>query len=135
MALVTFFANDPRDDRECRPFHFADDHVTRDDLYAVGAVFTLLAWAFANLYVVVQAIWPHSFIAAVQSDEPRTWFELLFLSFTTLSSTGLSDVVPVRAHARSFVMLEQVAGVFYLGMVVTRLVAARMTSQKRSDSS
>ena len=28
VALVTFFANDPRDDRECRPFHFADDHVT-----------------------------------------------------------------------------------------------------------
>ena len=51
--------------------------------------------------------------------------ELLFLSFTTLSSTGLSDIVPVSGHARSVVMLEQVAGVFYIAMVVTRLVALR----------
>ncbi len=48
--------------------------------------------------------------------------ELLFLSFTTLSSTGLSDVVPIKAFARSLVMLEQVAGVGYIAMVVSRLV-------------
>jgi hypothetical protein len=52
--------------------------------------------------------------------------DLLFLSFTTLSSTGLSDIVPVTAHARSAVMLEQVAGVFYVAMVVTRLVSLRI---------
>jgi hypothetical protein len=49
--------------------------------------------------------------------------ELLFLSFTTLSSTGLSDVVPVLPHARSIVMLEQLAGLAYLAVVVSRLVA------------
>lgn len=51
--------------------------------------------------------------------------ELLFLSFTTLSSTGLSDITPISGHARSVVMLEQVAGVFYIAMVVTRLIALR----------
>ena len=51
--------------------------------------------------------------------------ELLFLSFTTLSSTGLSDITPISGHARSVVMIEQVAGVFYIAMVVTRLVALR----------
>lgn len=51
--------------------------------------------------------------------------ELLVLSFTTLSSTGLSDITPNSGHARSVVMLEQVAGVFYIAMVVTRLVALR----------
>ena len=49
--------------------------------------------------------------------------ELLFLSFTTLTSTGLSDVVPIEAFARSLVMLEQVAGVAYIAVVVSRLVA------------
>ena len=43
--------------------------------------------------------------------------ELLFLSFTTLSSTGLSDVVPIRSFARGLVMLEQVAGVAYVAIV------------------
>jgi hypothetical protein len=48
--------------------------------------------------------------------------ELLFLSFTTLSSTGLSDVVPIDPFARSLVMIEPVAGVAYVAMVVSRLV-------------
>jgi hypothetical protein len=103
-------------------YMLADHIITRDELFAVGATFTLVAWAFAYLFTVVQAIDPGSFTAAVQPQDPRTWMELLFLSFTTLSSTGLSDVVPVRPFARSVVMLEQLAGLGYVAMVVSRLV-------------
>ena len=79
----------------------ADHEITRDELFAVGATFTLVAWGFAYVYVVCQAIEPGSFIAAIEPEADRTWMELLFLSFTTLSSTGLSDVVPVQPFARS----------------------------------
>ena len=40
---------------------FADNWVTRDELYATGATFTVVAWGFAYLYVAVQIICPHSF--------------------------------------------------------------------------
>ena len=100
----------------------ADHEVTRDELFAVGATFTLVAWAFAYVYTVCQAIEPGSFTAAVDPSADRTWIELLFLSFTTLSSTGLSDVVPIKPFARSLVMFEQLAGVAYIAMVVSRLV-------------
>ncbi len=100
----------------------ADHEITRDELYAVGATFTLVAWAFAYTYSVCQAVEPRSFTAAVNAGEDRTWMELLFLSFTTLSSTGLSDVVPVKAFARGLVMIEQLAGIGYVAMVVSRLV-------------
>jgi Ion channel len=103
-------------------YMLADHRITRDELFAVGATFTLVAWAFAHIYVVCQAVEPGSFTAAVDPAAPRTWMELLFLSFTTLSSTGLSDVVPIRPFARGLVMLEQVAGVGYVAMVVSRLV-------------
>jgi hypothetical protein len=103
--------------------YMLEDHeITRDELFAVGATFTLVAWAFAYGYTVVQAVEPHSFTAAVNPDHDRSWIELLFLSFTTLTSTGLSDVVPVKAFARSVVMVEQLAGVGYIAMVVSRLV-------------
>lgn len=110
----------------------ADPDITRDDLYAVGATFTLLAWAFAFSYTVCQALAPGSFTAAVDPQGQRTWMELLFLSFTTLSSTGLSDVVPIRPFARSLVMIEQVAGVAYIAMVVSRLVG--LTVLRRAQS-
>jgi hypothetical protein len=103
--------------------YMLEDHViTRDELFAVGATFTLVAWAFAYTYTVCQAIEPGSFTAAVHPDGARSWIELLFLSFTTLSSTGLSDVVPIKPFARSLSMIEQIAGVAYIAMVVSRLI-------------
>ena len=103
--------------------YLVEDHVvTRDELFAVGATFTLVAWAFAYSYVVVQAVEPGSFTAAVNPGDERSWMELLFMSFTTLSSTGIGDVVPVKPFARALVMIEQVAGIAYVAMVVSRLV-------------
>ena len=105
-------------------YMLGDDEVTTDELFAFPATFNLLAWAFAYLFIVVQALDPGGFNADGQGS--RSWMELLFLSFTTLSSTGLSDITPVSGHARSVVMLEQVAGVFFIAMVVTRLVSLRV---------
>ena len=101
---------------------FRDRVVTPDELWATGATFTVLAWAFAYLYVAAQVVWPGSFTAAVDSDAPRTWIELLFLSFTTLTATGLSDIIPVLPHARSLSMIEQVAGLMFVALVISRVV-------------
>jgi hypothetical protein len=114
-------------------YMLADPRITTDELWAVGATFTLVAWAFAHIYVVVQAAVPGSFIAAGDAGADRTWMELLFLSFTTLTSTGLSDVVPVEPFARSVVMIEQVAGLGYVAMVVSRLVGLTLRPQRGED--
>jgi len=112
---------------------FHDDRVTRDELFATGAAFTVVAWAFAYVYAAAQVIWPSSFVNADGvGDLP--WFELLYLSFTTLTSVGLSDVLPVEDHARSFVMIEQVAGVLYVALVIARLVGLTARGRRVSDS-
>jgi hypothetical protein len=101
---------------------FHDDHVTSDELFATAAAFTVVAWGFAYVFTAVQIVWPGSFATPGESSDPRGWFEMLYLSFTTLTSVGLSDVTPTLAHARSVVMLEQFAGVMYVALVVARLV-------------
>ena len=98
---------------------FHDDRVSRDELFATGAAFTVVAWAFAYVYAAAQVVWPQSFVVDGKEQE---WFGLLFLSFTNLTSVGLSDVLPIGSHARSLVMIEQVAGVLYVALVVARLV-------------
>ncbi len=110
-----------------------DHRVTRDELFAVGATFTLVAWGFAYLYIVCQAIYPGSFAAASHAAEPRTWLELLFLSVTSLTSVGLSDVVPLKAFARGVVMIEQVAGLGYIALVVSRLVSLTVIGHRAGD--
>ena len=87
-------------------YMLGDHEITRDELFAVGATFTLLAWAFA----------------AGDPAANRTWMELLFLSFTNLTATGLSDVTAAKPFARALVMLEMVVGLAYVAMLVSRLV-------------
>ncbi|WMJ70412.1 ion channel [Stenotrophomonas sp. 24(2023)] len=106
-----------------------DHKVTRDELFAVGATFTLLAWAFAFAFSVCQQWYPGSFAGTGEGDL-RSWMELLYLSFSLLSGVGLSDVVPLHPQARALVMLEQFSGVMYVALVVSRLVG--LTMLKRS---
>jgi hypothetical protein len=105
---------------------FHDDRVSVDELYAIGAAFTVLAWGFTFLYVAVEMLWPGS-VEPIGTGSAR-FFDLLFFSFTNLTSVGLSDILPVSSHARSLVMVEQVSGVLYVAMVISRLVA--MTVQR-----
>ncbi len=104
-------------------YMLADQRVTLDEFLAAGATFTLLAWGFAFAFSVCQHFSPGSFTAAQNPTAPRTWMELLFLSFSTLSSVGLSDVAPIRPGARALIMLEMFSGVMYIAIVVSRLIA------------
>lgn len=105
-----------------------DDEVTADEYFATGAAFTVVAWGFAYAFAVVQVVWPNSFTNAGGFD--HTWFELLYLSFSTLTSVGLSDIVAVGAQARSVLMIEMMAGVFYVAMVVARMVGLTMRARR-----
>lgn len=112
-------------------YMFDDDVVTTDEVLAIGATFTVGVWMFAYGYDLVQTIVPGSFIAGINPDAPRTWLELLFLSCTTMTSTGLSDIVPVKPHARAVVMLQQIAGMLYLAIVVARIVGLTLRHRDR----
>ena len=112
-------------------YMMSDHRVTRDELFAAGATFTLLAWGFGYLYAACQYWVPGSFSGMVEPERPRTWMELLFLSFTTLSGVGVGDVVPVLPASRALVMLEQFAGVAYLVVVVSRLIGLTVVRRQR----
>jgi hypothetical protein len=109
---------------------FYDRFVTVDELWATGATFTVVAWAFAYSFQAIQVVFPGSFTAAVDPDGTRTWFELLFLSFTNLTSVGLSDIVPILPHARAVVMIEQVAGLMYVALVISRIVGLTVSRER-----
>lgn len=115
-------------------YMFQDRRVTTDELFATGATFTVVAWAFAYVFLAAQVVWPGSFIAAIDPSADRTWMELLFLSFSNLTSVGLSDVVPVLPHARSLVMIEQVAGLMYVALVISRIVGLTLTRERDARS-
>jgi hypothetical protein len=111
-------------------YMFADRRIGADELFAVGATFTVVAWAFAYAYVATQVVWPGAFLSSTDPTVTRSWMELLFLSFTNLTSTGLSDITPVVGQARALVMIEQVAGLMYIALVVSRVVGLTLARRR-----
>lgn len=107
-----------------------DRLATTDELFAAAATFTLLAWAFTHVFILIQALHPGTFGAAVNADAPRTWTELNYLSFALLSSTGIGDVIPLTSHARAVASVEMLVGLMYLAAVVARLIGFTLQPNK-----
>ena len=116
-------------------YMMGDEHVTIDDLFAAGATFTLIAWGFAYMYLVCQAWSPGAFAYGTHPNEPLNFIEMLSLSFTNLSATGLSDITVTTSPSRVLVMLEQFAGVAYIAVVVSRLIGLTITRQQDKGTS
>jgi hypothetical protein len=110
-------------------YMLADRRATTDEMFAAGATFTLLAWAFTYLFVLCQVLQPGCFAAAVNPADPRSWTELLFLSFALMSSTGIGDVIPITVHARALASLEMFVGVMYIALVVSRLIGLSVSRE------
>ncbi|KRE37877.1 metal transporter [Janibacter sp. Soil728] len=103
-------------------YMFADSWVTKDEMFAVGAAFTVLLFAFAYLYGAIQTLAPGSFVGFAPGEH-RSFLELLSFSAANLAGVGLSDIAAVEPQARAAVILEQLGGALYVAMVISRLVA------------
>jgi len=115
-------------------YMFADRYLTKDELFAAGAVFTLIAWGFAFLYSICQLLLPNSFQNPNQPQALQHWLDLLFLSFSLQSATGLSDLIPISPAARVLAMLQMFGGVMYLAVVVSRLIALQYISHQPKNN-
>lgn len=57
----------------------------------------------------------------------------LYFSFTTLTTTGYGDILPVNAIARTLVIIEQLIGVLYPVVLIGRLVGMVMINPKEDS--
>lgn len=107
-----------------------DERTTADEMWAAGATFMLFAEAYAWVFTGVQLLSPRAFVIA-GTTEPMSWVQLLFLSSTNFSATGLSDISPAIPQTRVLLIVEQWNGVMYLAIVVARM-AGMIRSRART---
>ena len=99
-------------------------------------LFYLNCLGICFLYNICQLLIPNSFQNPNHVYHLQTWLDLLFLSFSLQSATGLSDLMPLSPPARVLAMLQMFCGVMYLALIVTRLIALQYIShapKKNSD--
>jgi hypothetical protein len=103
--------------------------VYADAVPAALSVYILLALFWAGAYAFVEIISPGAFSlpaapndSHVQPEGAYLLANMLYLSIATLTSTGYGDITPVAPFARSLSELEQLVGVFYVAVLISRLV-------------
>jgi hypothetical protein len=101
-----------------------DEIMTRDELFAAAGLYVLMAFVFAYLYALIEHVQPGAFVinAANNPNGVTRWWDLLYFSFTCLTSVGFGEITPANDHARSLVMIQQMLGVLYFALIVSRLV-------------
>ena len=106
--------------------------ITADKLHGALAGYIMLAFVWSFIYALVEISAAGSFGPGnFDFSQPGTFFKLIYFSFTTLTTTGYGDVIPLTNHARSLVMVEEFSGVFYVGVVIARLAGIYPSHQAR----
>lgn len=97
--------------------------ITTDKVFGAVAAYVLIAFTFASLFGLLQTVQPHAFyVAAVnEPDGHLGWADMMYFSFTVLTSTGFGEITPVTNMARSLIVIEQVLGVMYVAFLIARL--------------
>jgi voltage-gated potassium channel len=111
--------------------------VDSEVICAAISVYLLMAvvWAFA--YMTVAQLIPDSF-GGSNGDETvhmRMGFAPFYFSVITLNTVGYGDIFPVSPFARMLAMMESTTGLFYIAVLISRLVAAYSARAGESGSS
>jgi Ion channel len=95
--------------------------LTLDKLYGAASAFLMLGVIWAYFYAILLYFYPGVLAAGGAPIETSRISELLYFSFTVLTSTGFGDITPVHPVARMLCVLEQVVGVLFIAILIARL--------------
>jgi hypothetical protein len=103
----------------------------------VGSILVYLL--IANLYAVIYSFMYHQDpgcfnVNFSSSEDNGVHCQFLYFSYTTLTTTGFGDIIPLHRFVRSLVVLEQVIGVLYPVILIGRLVSLRRENHGATDN-
>ena len=105
---------------------------TTDKLYGAAATFLMLGVLWSYFYALVLSFYPGALSVGGTPIKESPVSEMVYFSFTVLTSTGFGDITPVHPVVRMLCTLEQVAGVLYLAILIARLASAYPSSQEKT---
>jgi len=83
-----------------------------------------LIWSF--IYLIILATNPHAFNGMQYVHWADSFADVAYFSFVTLTTLGFGDISPHGAVARFFTYSESIVGVFYMAIIVSTIVSARL---------
>jgi hypothetical protein len=101
---------------------FAGGRVTYHHIMGAVLLYLTIAVIFVALFTFTGTLIPKAFSGLSIEDSPALASNLIYFSFTTLTTTGYGDIFPVHPIARSLCNLESIFGQLYPATLLARLV-------------
>lgn len=96
------------------------DTMTADKLYGAVAAYAMIAIFWAYLFGVLQYFYPGAY-SYYGTPKTLSLPDLIFYSFTVLTTAGFGDITPALIQSRFPTILEAVTGVMYVAILIARL--------------
>ena len=110
---------------------FGAGRITHHRIQGAIVLYLNIAAMFTAAYRLILELDPNAYAALpAHRSELATLNLLLYFSFTTLTSTGFGDILPVQPLARSLANLEAVVGQLYLTVLLARLVTLHIATRR-----
>jgi len=90
------------------------------------ALFLLLGLIWTVIYLFLLMVFPDAFIGLTAVPWQENFSQVSYFSFVTLTTLGYGDISPKNSIAEFFVYIEAIVGMFYMAIVVSTLVSARL---------
>ena len=97
------------------------EKVTRSVISEAIISYLFIAIAFSQLYWVLDHFVPNAFNQTVPFGQSSTF---LYFSMITLSGVAYGGILPVNSYIRLVAAFENITGLFYLAVVISRLVSS-----------
>jgi len=106
---------------------FASGPVTMHRIVGAVVAYMLMGNLWAISYQFLYFHFPGSLqLPAADADTVATPATFLYFSYTTLTTTGYGDILPLRALPRTLAIIEQLIGVLYPVILIGRLVSLKV---------
>ena len=109
---------------------FPTRNVTKDTIKGGVCLYLLLGFFWFNIYEIIYTFNSNSFKGIVSSNSQA---DLLYFSYTTLTTVGYGDITPVVNIARIFANLESIVGIMYPAIYISRLAGMYSNEQVKSS--
>jgi len=112
---------------------FASGRVTLHRVQGAVVLYMNFALFFFTIFRLMNVLLPDAFKGLPQSGaEFGSGAALLYYSFTTLTTVGFGDIVPVHPLVRGLSNLESVIGQLYPATLLARLVSLELEHRRQS---
>jgi Ion channel len=112
---------------------FAEGRITYHRVLGAVLLYLTIAVAFASLFTFLGTLVPKAFAGLSVEDSPALASQVIYFSFTTLTTTGYGDIAPVHPVARGLCNLEAVIGQLYPATLLARLVTLELAHREPSE--